>query len=144
MYEDKVGESVATRVASGVCLNEVSKQFSIIAGGADLTGNTGTALDSSEHLSATNPDGQQLFYGVREHAMGAIMNGIALHGCIPPVGGTFFSFQRLHATCYTACSLIQSKVIYFTHDSVGVGEDSPTHQPMEHIMSLRTLQDYSD
>ena len=140
MYEDKVGESVATRVASGVCLNEVSKQFSIIAGGADLTGNTGTALDSSEHLSATNPDGQQLFYGVREHAMGAIMNGIALHGCITPVGGTFLVFSDYMRPAIRLAALSKAKVIYsFTHDSVGVGEDGPTHQPIEHIMSLRTI-----
>ena len=140
MYEDKVGESVATRVASGVCLNEVSKQFSIIAGGADLTGNTGTALDSSEQLSATNPDGQQLFYGVREHAMGAIMNGIALHGCITPVGGTFLVFSDYMRPAIRLAALSKAKVIYsFTHDSVGVGEDGPTHQPIEHIMSLRTI-----
>ena len=140
MYEDKVGESVATRVASGVCLNEVSKQFSIIAGGADLTGNTGTALNSSEQLSATNPDGQQLFYGVREHAMGAIMNGIALHGCITPVGGTFLVFSDYMRPAIRLAALSKAKVIYsFTHDSVGVGEDGPTHQPIEHIMSLRTI-----
>ena len=140
MYEDKIGESVATRVASGVCLNEVSKQFSIIAGGADLTGNTGTALDSSEQLSATNPDGQQLFYGVREHAMGAIMNGIALHGCITPVGGTFLVFSDYMRPAIRLAALSKAKVIYsFTHDSVGVGEDGPTHQPIEHIMSLRTI-----
>ena len=140
MYEDKVGESVATRVASGVCLNQVSKQFSIIAGGADLTGNTGTALDSSEQLSATNPDGQQLFYGVREHAMGAIMNGIALHGCITPVGGTFLVFSDYMRPAIRLAALSKAKVIYsFTHDSVGVGEDGPTHQPIEHIMSLRTI-----
>ena len=140
MYEDKVGESVATRVASGVCLNEVSKQFSIIAGGADLTGNTGTALDSSEQLSPTNPDGQQLFYGVREHAMGAIMNGIALHGCITPVGGTFLVFSDYMRPAIRLAALSKAKVIYsFTHDSVGVGEDGPTHQPIEHIMSLRTI-----
>ena len=140
MYEDKVGESVATRVASGVCLNEVSKQFSIIAGGADLTGNTGTALDSPEQLSATNPDGQQLFYGVREHAMGAIMNGIALHGCITPVGGTFLVFSDYMRPAIRLAALSKAKVIYsFTHDSVGVGEDGPTHQPIEHIMSLRTI-----
>ena len=140
MYEDKVGESVATRVASGVCLNEVSIQFSIIAGGADLTGNTGTALDSSEQLSATNPDGQQLFYGVSEHAMGAIMNGIALHGCITPVGGTFLVFSDYMRPAIRLAALSKAKVIYsFTHDSVGVGEDGPTHQPIEHIMSLRTI-----
>ena len=80
---------MATRVASGVCLEEIAKDFSVIAGGADLTGNTGTALKNCEQLSPSTPSGKQLYYGVREHAMGAVMNGIALHGCVVPVGGTF-------------------------------------------------------
>ncbi len=139
-FESQVGESVATRVASGACLNEVASQYAVIAGGADLTGNTGTALNDRGTLSAENPTGQQLFYGVREHAMGAIMNGIALHGGIVPVGGTFLVFSDYMRPAIRLAALTQAKVIYsFTHDSVGVGEDGPTHQPIEQIMSLRAI-----
>ena len=142
LYEESVGESVATRVASGVCLNEIAKNLSMIAGGADLTGNTGTALTNCEQLSSSSPSGKQLFYGVREHAMGAVMNGIALHGCIVPVGGTFLVFSDYMRPAIRLAALSKAKVIYsFTHDSVGVGEDGPTHQPIEQIMSLRTIPD---
>jgi len=142
LYEESVGESVATRVASGVCLNEIAKNLSMIAGGADLTGNTGTALTNCEQLSPSSPSGKQLFYGVREHAMGAVMNGIALHGCIVPVGGTFLVFSDYMRPAIRLAALSKAKVIYsFTHDSVGVGEDGPTHQPIEQIMSLRTIPD---
>ena len=140
LYEESVGESVATRVASGICLNEIAEDLSIIAGGADLTGNTGTALTSCEQLSPSCPSGKQLFYGVREHAMGAVMNGIALHGCIVPVGGTFLVFSDYMRPAIRLAALSNAKVIYsFTHDSVGVGEDGPTHQPIEQIMSLRSI-----
>ena len=139
-FESKVGESVATRVASGECLNSVSSNLAIIAGGADLTGNTGTALNNQTVLSSENPSGKQLYFGVREHAMGAIMNGIALHGGIIPVGGTFLVFSDYMRPAIRLAALTQAKVIYsFTHDSVGVGEDGPTHQPVEQIMSLRAI-----
>ncbi|MAT02133.1 MAG: transketolase [Acidimicrobiaceae bacterium] len=139
-FESKVGESVATRVASGECLNSVSSNLAIIAGGADLTGNTGTALNNQTALSSENPSGKQLYFGVREHAMGAIMNGIALHGGIIPVGGTFLVFSDYMRPAIRLAALTQAKVIYsFTHDSVGVGEDGPTHQPVEQIMSLRAI-----
>ena len=141
-YEKSVGENVATRVASGVCLEEIAKDFSIIAGGADLTGNTGTALKNCKQLSPSNPSGKQLYYGVREHAMGAVMNGIALHGCVVPVGGTFLVFSDYMRPAIRLAALSKAKVIYsFTHDSVGVGEDGPTHQPIEQIMSLRSIPD---
>ncbi len=139
-YESQIGESVATRVASGVCLNEIATTLSVIAGGADLTGNTGTALTEAMPISSEQPSGQQLFFGVREHAMGAIMNGIALHGDIIPVGGTFLVFSDYMRPAIRLAALTKAKVIYsFTHDSVGVGEDGPTHQPVEHIMSLRAI-----
>ncbi len=139
-YESKVGETVATRVASGVCLNKAAGTLAMIAGGADLTGNTGTALSGTDHISSDNPSGKQLFFGVREHAMGAIMNGIALHGGVVPVGGTFLVFSDYMRPAIRLAALTQAKVIYsFTHDSVGVGEDGPTHQPVEQIMSLRAI-----
>mgnify|MGYP001192173130 FL=1 len=139
-YESQIGDSVATRVASGHCLNEVAQSLSIIAGGADLTGNTGTALKNTDRLSPETPSGKQLYFGVREHAMGAIMNGIALHSGIVPVGGTFLVFSDYMRPAIRLAALTQAKVIYsFTHDSVGVGEDGPTHQPVEQIMSLRAI-----
>ena len=121
-------------------MNSVSSNLAIIAGGADLTGNTGTALTNQTALSSENPSGKQLYFGVREHAMGAIMNGIALHGGIIPVGGTFLVFSDYMRPAIRLAALTQAKVIYsFTHDSVGVGEDGPTHQPVEQIMSLRAI-----
>ena len=121
-------------------MNSVSSNLAIIAGGADLTGNTGTALNNQTVLSSENPSGKQLYFGVREHAMGAIMNGIALHGGIIPVGGTFLVFSDYMRPAIRLAALTQAKVIYsFTHDSVGVGEDGPTHQPVEQIMSLRAI-----
>ncbi|MBT96152.1 MAG: transketolase [Acidimicrobiaceae bacterium] len=140
LYEENIGDAIATRVASGVCLNAAAENLAIIAGGADLTGNTGTVLSGAEQLSSDTPDGKQLFYGVREHAMGAIMNGIALHGCVIPVGGTFLVFSDYMRPAIRLAALSKAKVIYsFTHDSVGVGEDGPTHQPVEQVMSLRTI-----
>ncbi len=135
------GEKVATRKASGACLQAaVDVVPGLIAGGADLTGNTGTALSGSAVLSATEPGGRQLYYGVREHGMGAIMNGMALHGGVIPVGGTFLVFSDSLRAAVRLAAISEAKVIYsWTHDSVGVGEDGPTHQPVEHVMSLRTM-----
>ncbi|MGA0152619.1 MAG: transketolase [Ilumatobacteraceae bacterium] len=135
------GEQIATRVA-------VQKVFdalvdvcpSLLAGAADLTGNTGAKLSGQTAMSSSAPDGRQLFYGVREHAMGSIMVGLASHGGVLPVGGTFFVFfdymkppVRLAALSGVRC------VFVFSHDSVGVGEDGPTHQPIEHLAALRAI-----
>ena len=136
-----VGESVATRKASGACLNAAVEVVpGIIAGGADLTGNTGTELKGASPLSPEEPGGRQLFHGVREHGMGAIMNGMALHGGVVPVGGTFLVFSDYMRGAVRLAALSGAKVIYsWTHDSVGVGEDGPTHQPIEQVMSLRAM-----
>ncbi len=139
-FEHQIGESIATRVASGSCLNQIVSEFAMIAGGADLTGNTGTALKDVNPLSFEHPGGKQIYFGVREHAMGAIMNGVALHEGVIPVGGTFLVFSDYMRPSIRLAALTQAKVIYsFTHDSVGVGEDGPTHQPIEHIMALRSI-----
>ena len=139
-FENQIGESIATRVASGSCLNQIVPDFAMIAGGADLTGNTGTALKGVNPLSFEHPGGKQIYFGVREHAMGAIMNGVALHEGVIPVGGTFLVFSDYMRPSIRLAALTQAKVIYsFTHDSVGVGEDGPTHQPIEHIMALRSI-----
>jgi transketolase len=137
----EVGQSVATRVASGTCLESLLDLVpGLVAGGADLTGNTGTVVKKHGVMSAADPGGRQMHYGIREHAMAAIMTGMALHGGIVPVGGTFLVFSDYMRPAVRLASISDAKVIYsFTHDSVGVGEDGPTHQPIEHVMSLRLI-----
>ena len=145
-WQDKLpqweaGESLATRKASSACLNALAEVVpGIIAGGADLTGNTGTNLAHQEPLSAATPAGRQLFFGVREHAMGALLNGAALHGGVVPVGGTFLVFSDYMRPAVRLAALSGAHSIFvWSHDSVGVGEDGPTHQPIEQLMSLRAI-----
>ena len=135
------GEKVATRVASGKVLQALADVVpALLAGGADLTSNTGTVLKDHGVQSADEPEGRQLYFGVREHAMAATMNGMALHGGVLPVGGTFLVFSDYCRPSVRLAALSRAKVIYsFTHDSVGVGEDGPTHQPVEHITALRAI-----
>jgi transketolase len=135
------GESVATRQALKKCLNLTlpSVPF-LVSGAADLTGNTGTQLDGEPIQSRDFPGGRQIAWGIREHAMGATMTGMALHGGVLPVGGTFFCFSDYMRPAIRLAALSQAHVVYsFTHDSVGLGEDGPTHQPVEHLASLRAL-----
>jgi transketolase len=136
-----LGESVATRVASGACLEALLDVVpALVAGGADLTGNTGTVVKHHGTMSKAEPDGRQIHFGVREHAMGGIMNGLALHGGVIPVGGTFLVFSDYMRGSVRLASISRARVIYsWSHDSVGVGEDGPTHQPVEHIASLRAM-----
>ena len=135
------GDKLATRVASGKCLQAVADVVpGLLAGGADLTSNTGTVLTDHGVQAADEPAGRQLYFGVREHAMAATMNGMALHGGVLPVGGTFLVFSDYCRPSVRLAALSRAKVIYsFTHDSVGVGEDGPTHQPVEHIAALRAI-----
>jgi len=135
------GEEVATRVASGACLQAIADVVpALVAGGADLTSNTGTVLKGHGVQSAEEPGGRQVYFGVREHAMAATMNGMALHGGVLPVGGTFLVFSDYCRPAVRLAALSRAKVVYsFTHDSVGVGEDGPTHQPVEHVASLRAI-----
>ena len=135
------GESVATRVASGDCLNAVVEAVpGLVAGGADLTGNTGTKLNDAERQSREHPSGRQIYFGVREHGMGGVMNGMAMHGGVLPVGGTFFNFSDYMRPAVRLAAMSHAHVIYsWTHDSVGLGEDGPTHQPVEQLASLRAM-----
>ena len=139
MWEPASG--VATRKASNACLAAAADVIpGLVAGGADLTGNTGTKLAEADRLSAEDPDGRQIFFGVREHAMGAVSLGMALHGGLLPVGGTFLVFSDYMRPAIRLAALSGGNVVYsFTHDSVGVGEDGPTHQPVEQIASLRAI-----
>ena len=112
----------------------------VLAGAADLTGNTGAKLGATSGFSATNPAGQQVYYGIREHAMGAAAVGIALHGGAVPVVGTFFVFADYMKPAIRLAALSSARCVFvFSHDSVGVGEDGPTHQPIEHLASLRSI-----
>lgn len=134
-------QSVATRVAIEQAFNAtLDKVPALIAGAADLTGNTGTKLKGQNAQSAAHPAGRQVYYGVREHGMGSAMVGMALHGGVLPAGGTFFVFADYMRPAVRLAALSRAKVVFvFTHDSVGVGEDGPTHQPVEHIATLRAV-----
>jgi transketolase len=137
------GEKVATRQAIGKVLAACVDSFpGLVSGAADLTGNTGTKLPNAAQQTAETPGGRQVYYGVREHGMGTAMVGMARHGGILPVGGTFFVFLDYMRPPVRLASLSRAKVVFvFTHDSVGVGEDGPTHQPVEHVATLRAIPD---
>ncbi len=137
------GDSVATRSALAKALSAVCPTVpGLVAGGADLTGNTGTALSGQAVLGPADPAGRQIHFGVREHAMAAVMNGMALHGGLIPVGGTFLVFSDYMRPAVRLAALMGTKVIFaWSHDSVGVGEDGPTHQPVEHVAALRAIPD---
>jgi transketolase len=137
----EAGKSLATRRAIKQCLDAVAPSLpGLIAGSADLTGNTGVALEGATVQSGADPGGRQLHYGIREHAMGAAMTGMALHGGVLPVGGTFFVFSDYMRPAIRLAALSGAHVIYFfTHDSIGLGEDGPTHQPVEQLASLRAM-----
>lgn len=133
-------ESPATRVAFQKILDATAKVApQVLAGAADLTGNTGAKIASSPFTRADRA-GRQVFYGIREHAMGAAMVGMARHGGVIPVGGTFFVFADYMRPSIRLAALSGARCIFvFSHDSVGVGEDGPTHQPVEHLASLRSI-----
>jgi transketolase len=137
----EAGESVATRKASAACIDAVADVVpGLIGGGADLTGNTGTTIPGRGTLRPDEPSGRQIFFGIREHAMGATMVGAALHGGTLPIGGTFLVFSDYMRPPIRLASLSGAHAVFvFSHDSVGVGEDGPTHQPIEHIASLRAI-----
>jgi transketolase len=131
----------ATRVASGEVFQALCARVpGLLGGGADLSGNTGTALKGVGVQSRDEPTGRQIYFGIREHGMAAAMNGMALHGGVLPVGGTFMQFSDYCRPAVRLAALSGAKVIYsFTHDSVALGEDGPTHQPIEHLMALRSI-----
>lgn len=138
------GTELATRQAVNKAIVATLDHFpGLVSGAADLTGNTGTKLPDSEGTqTAETPDGRQVYYGVREHAMGSTMVGMAAHGGILPIGGTFFAFLDYMRPPVRLAALSRMKVIFvFTHDSVGVGEDGPTHQPVEQLAMLRATPD---
>ncbi|RMD70475.1 MAG: transketolase, partial [Bacteroidetes bacterium] len=135
------GKAIATRAASGQALDHIAAHVPQLMGGsADLTPSNNTFPKGEKAFSAADPTGRYIHYGVREHAMGAIMNGLALHGGIRPYAGTFFVFTDYMRPAIRMAALMRLPVIYvLTHDSIGLGEDGPTHQPVEHLASLRAM-----
>ena len=132
---------LATRQSSQQALNAFGPGLPELFGGsADLTGSNNTNRKDSKVWSAAEPAGNYLHYGVREFGMAAIMNGVALHGGLIPYGGTFLVFSDYARNAMRMSALMQQRVIYvMTHDSIGLGEDGPTHQPVEHLPSLRVI-----
>ncbi len=134
-------KGTATRVASGTVLNALASRLpSLIGGSADLAPSNKTMLKGSTNFAADHYDQRNFHFGVREHGMGSILNGMALHGGVIPYGGTFLIFSDYMRPPIRLAAMMGLKVIYvFTHDSIGLGEDGPTHQPIEQLASLRLI-----
>ena len=139
----EAGEKLATRAASGKVLEALGPRLPYLIGGsADLTPSNKTDIKGREDFDKDNPGGAYIRFGVREHGMASACNGIALHGGLRPYCGTFLVFSDYARPGIRLSALMGSPVIYvFTHDSVGLGEDGPTHQPIAHVMSLRAIPD---
>jgi len=145
-------KEISTRAASGKVIQSIAKTLPEFWGGsADLaeSNNTtieggGSFLPAASKMAGADPYGRIIHFGIREHAMGAILNGMALHGLVKPFGGTFLVFSDYMRGAVRLSSLMQLPVTYvWTHDSIGLGEDGPTHQPVEHLASLRTIPGFS-
>ncbi len=132
---------MATRASSGAAIEAIADAYpGLIGGSADLTGSNNTKAKSQTPVSASAFHGSYVHYGVREHGMAAAMNGMSLHGGIRPYGGTFLIFSDYCRPAVRLSALMGRPVIYvFTHDSIGLGEDGPTHQPVEHLSALRAM-----
>ena len=135
------GKPVATRAASGQVLNALAENLpTLIGGSADLAPSNNTIIKSSFDFQKNSYAGRNIRFGVREHAMGAVLSGMALHKGVRPYGGTFLVFADYCRPAIRLAALMKQPVIYvFTHDSVAVGEDGPTHQPVEHLAALRAI-----
>ncbi|MCX6029219.1 MAG: transketolase [Chloroflexi bacterium] len=137
----KPGDKLATRSASGKLLDAIAPRIpNLIGGSADLTPSNNTRFKDAVDVKPGDFSGRYVRYGIREHAMGAILNGLALHGGVIPYGGTFLVFSDYMRGAVRLSAIMKTPVIYvWTHDSVGVGEDGPTHQPAEHAAALRAI-----
>ena len=134
-------KSIATRKSSENILKDLTKNLPLLIGGsADLTGSNNTKTEFQKIISPGKFNGNYIHYGVREHAMASIMNGLALHSHLIPYGGTFLVFSDYCKPSIRLSALMNQRVIYvMSHDSIGLGEDGPTHQPIEHLSSLRSI-----
>ncbi len=133
--------AIATRKASGQVLNAIAARVpELIGGSADLAGSNNTLVEGADDVGPGNPGGRNLHFGIREHAMGAILNGMALHGGFIPYGATFLVFSDYMRPPIRLAAMMGLRIVYvFTHDSIGVGEDGPTHQPVEMVAALRAI-----
>ena len=133
--------NVASRAAFGAVLNATADALPELMGGsADLTPSNNTSVKAWKNFAPSDRDGRYMHYGIREHGMGSIMNGMAIHGGIIPYGGTFLIFSDYMRPAIRLAAFMQQRVIYiFTHDSIGLGEDGPTHQPIEQLSALRAI-----
>jgi transketolase len=136
----------ATRNSSGKVIQALAAKIpELIGGSADLGSSNKTDIEGAPSLLPATPDGRVLHFGVREHGMGGILNGLAIHGGVKPFGGTFLIFSDYMRPSIRLAALSHLHVIYvFTHDSIGLGEDGPTHQPIEHLMALRAMPNLMD
>ena len=134
-------QKMATRKSSQFCLNDLANALpELVGGSADLSGSNGTLWKDASIFSASNPSGRYIHYGVREFGMSAIMSGVALYGGFIPFGGTFLTFSDYARNAVRMAAMMKQKVIFvYTHDSIGLGEDGPTHQAIEHTASLRLI-----
>jgi len=134
-------DNLATRASSGEVLNGIAKSVpNFFGGSADLAGSNKTTIKNEEDFTRENYAGRNIWFGVREHAMGAALNGIALHGGLKVFAGTFFVFSDYLRPSIRLAAIMNTPVTYvFTHDSIAVGEDGPTHEPVEHLASLRAI-----
>ncbi len=137
----KAGEKIATRKASGKTLNAIASSLpSLIGGSADLSPSTDTFLNDYESFTPEHPEGRNFHFGIREHAMGAALNGIALSEGMIPYGATFLIFSEYMRPPIRLASIMKNRAIFiYTHDSIGLGEDGTTHQPVEQLISLRSI-----
>ncbi|WP_457638630.1 transketolase [Persephonella sp.] len=136
-------KKIATRTASGDTLNALADRIpNLIGGSADLASSNKVVLKGKGDFYCDTPSGRNIHYGIREHAMGAVVNGMALHKGVLPFGATFFVFSDyMRASVRLAALMGTHSIFVYTHDSIGVGEDGPTHQPVEHLMSFRIMPD---
>ena len=143
---DLRGKPDATRNASGKVIQALAARIpELIGGSADLGSSTKTDIDGAGSFLPASPAGRTLHFGVREHAMGSLLNGMALHGGLRPYGGTFLIFSDYMRPAIRLAALSELPVTFvFTHDSIGLGEDGPTHQPIEHMMALRAIPNLMD
>ena len=137
----KENGAVASRAASNVVLNALAPVLpELVGGSADLTPSNGTAIKNARNFARDDFAGRYVHFGIREHGMGAIMNGMALHGGVIPFGGTFLIFSDYMRPAVRLAALMHQRVLFvYTHDSIGLGEDGPTHQPIEQLATLRTI-----
>jgi len=143
---DAADKPIATRSASGKVLNGLARRIPTLFGGsADLGGSNKSELDDAGDFLDASPEGRNIHFGVREHAMGSIVNGMALHGGVFPYGATFLIFSDYMRPALRLSALMKVPSLFvFTHDSIGLGEDGPTHQPVEQMMGMRSIPGFTD